>query len=42
MVPIQAFITATLMEEYKLDPIELYWQTIEEIRKQASADDDEV
>ncbi len=42
MVPIPAFIMATLMKEYESGPIELCWQTIEEIRKRASADDDEV
>jgi hypothetical protein len=26
MVPIPAFITATLMEEYKTEPTELCWQ----------------
>ncbi len=38
MVPIPAFVAATLMEGYKSDPMELCWQTIEEIRKRASAD----
>jgi hypothetical protein len=42
MVPIPAFITATLMEECELDSIELCLQTIEEIRKRASADKDKV
>ncbi len=42
MVPIPAFITATLMEDYESDPIELCWQTIEGICRRASADDDEV
>jgi hypothetical protein len=38
MFPIPAFVAATLMEGYESDPIELCWQTIEEIRKRASAD----
>ncbi len=42
MVPIPAFITATQMKEYESNPIVLCWQTIEEIRKRASADNDEV
>jgi hypothetical protein len=42
MVPIPAFVAATLMEGYESDPIELCWQTIEEIRKCASADEDAV
>jgi hypothetical protein len=42
MVPVPAFIAATLMEEYESDPIELCWQTIEEICKRASADKNEV
>jgi hypothetical protein len=39
MVPIPAFVAAPLMEGYEADPIELCWQTIEEIRKRASADE---
>jgi hypothetical protein len=39
MVPIPAFIAATLMEDYESDPIELCWQTIEGICRRASADD---
>jgi hypothetical protein len=40
MVPIPEFVAATLMEGYKSDPIELCWQTIEEIlRKRASTDE---
>ena len=42
MVPIPAFVAATLMEGYESDPIELCWQTIEEIRKRASADENAV
>ena len=42
MVPIAAFVATTLMEGYKSDPIELCWQTIEEIRKRASADENAV
>jgi hypothetical protein len=43
IVPIPAFITATLMEDYESDPIELCWQTrIEGIcRRAAAADDDD-
>ncbi len=39
MVPIPAFVAATVMEGYESDPIELCWQTIEEIRKRAYADE---
>ncbi len=39
MVPIPAFVAATLMEGYESDPIELCWKTIEEILKRASADE---
>jgi hypothetical protein len=42
MVPIPAFVAVTLMEGYESDPIELCWQTIEEICKRASADEDAV
>jgi hypothetical protein len=42
MVPIPAFVAATLMEGYESDPIELCWQTIEEICKRASADENTV
>ena len=42
MVPIPAFVTAIFMEGYESDPIELCWQTIEEIRRRASADGDAV
>ena len=42
MVPILAFVAATLMEGYESDPIELCWPTIEAIRKRASADENAV
>jgi hypothetical protein len=42
MVPILAFVAATLMEGYESDPIELCWQTIEELSKRASADENAV
>jgi hypothetical protein len=40
MVPIPAFITATLMEDYESN-IELCWQTIEGTCRRAAADDDD-
>jgi hypothetical protein len=42
MVPIPEFVAATLMEGYESDPIKLCWQTIEKMRKRASADENAV
>ena len=42
MVPIPAFMAATLMEEYESEPMELCWQAIESIRNRASADENAV
>jgi hypothetical protein len=42
MVLIPASVAATLMEGYESDPIELCWQTVEDVRKRASADENAV